>query len=111
MFWIYAVYNEKHKKFYIGQTENLEQRLLLHNTAEFKNSYTSRFGGNWVLIYKESVQDRIDALKREKQLKSFRGREFIKNYMGKVIAGMTMSLDGFINDDNGSVEKLYSRFS
>ena len=31
--------------------------------------------------------------------------------MGKVIAGMTMSLDGYINDHNGSVEKLYSDFS
>ena len=31
--------------------------------------------------------------------------------MGKVIAGTTMSLDGFINDRNGSVEKLYSDFS
>ncbi len=27
--------------------------------------------------------------------------------MGKVILGMTMSLDGFINDRNGSVEVLY----
>jgi dihydrofolate reductase len=30
--------------------------------------------------------------------------------MGKVIAGMTMSLDGFINDSDGSVDKLYSDF-
>jgi dihydrofolate reductase len=30
--------------------------------------------------------------------------------MGKVIAGMTMSLDGFINDSNRSVDKLYSDF-
>ena len=28
--------------------------------------------------------------------------------MGKVIFGMTMSLDGYINDRNGSVERLYS---
>jgi hypothetical protein len=27
--------------------------------------------------------------------------------MGKVINGFTMSLDGFINDQNGSVEGLY----
>jgi hypothetical protein len=27
--------------------------------------------------------------------------------MGKVILGMTMSLDGFINDRSGSVEALY----
>ena len=31
--------------------------------------------------------------------------------MGKVIAGMSMSLDGYINDHNGSVEKLYSDFA
>ena len=31
--------------------------------------------------------------------------------MGKVIAGMTMSLDGFINDSNGSVEKLFPDFA
>ncbi len=30
--------------------------------------------------------------------------------MAKVIAGMTMSLDGFINDINGSVAALYSDF-
>lgn len=30
--------------------------------------------------------------------------------MGKIIAGMTMSLDGFVSDTNGSVEKLYSDF-
>jgi dihydrofolate reductase len=31
--------------------------------------------------------------------------------MGKVIAGMTMSLDGFVNDSNGSAEKLNPDFS
>jgi len=30
--------------------------------------------------------------------------------MGKVIAGMAMSLDGFVNDDTGSVDKLYTDF-
>src|SRR3712207_4949960 len=27
--------------------------------------------------------------------------------MGKVVLGMTISLDGFVNDRNGSVERLY----
>src|SRR5512138_3952565 len=31
--------------------------------------------------------------------------------MGKVIAGMTMSLDGFIHDGNGSAEELSPDFS
>lgn len=81
MFWVYAIYNITHKKFYIGQTENLEQRIILHNIGEFKNSYTARFDGEWVLIYKEPVQERLEALRREKQLKSYQGRQFIKNYI------------------------------
>lgn len=31
--------------------------------------------------------------------------------MGKVIAGMAISLDGFVNDSNGSVEKLFPDFA
>lgn len=31
--------------------------------------------------------------------------------MGKVIAGMAMSLDGFVNENNGSVDKLYTDFT
>jgi dihydrofolate reductase len=31
--------------------------------------------------------------------------------MGKVIAGMSMSLDGYVNDSKGSVEKLYPDFT
>jgi dihydrofolate reductase len=31
--------------------------------------------------------------------------------MGKVLAGITMSLDGFINDCNGDVSQLYSDFA
>ena len=30
--------------------------------------------------------------------------------MAQVIAGMSMSLDGFVNDSNGSVDKLFSDF-
>ena len=31
--------------------------------------------------------------------------------MGKVVLGMTVSLDGFVNDKNGSVSRLYSDFA
>ncbi len=46
---------------------------------ENARSYISRFDGEWSLIYKEEAVDRNSAIKREKQLKSYRGREFIKN--------------------------------
>lgn len=78
MFIVYAIYNPKHNKIYIGQTRDIEDRLDLHKSKIFHNSYTSRFDGGWKLIYKEVVRDRQIALKREKELKSFRGREFIR---------------------------------
>ena len=78
MYYIYAVYNQENNKIYIGQTEDLEKRLTLHNNKKFKDSYTSRFSGKWNLIYKEEVNTRKEALVREKQLKSYQGRQFIK---------------------------------
>lgn len=79
--YVYAIYNKECNKIYIGQSENPEERLILHNNKTFKNSYTARLTGKWVLIYTEKVNDRKQGLIREKQLKSYRGREYIKQYI------------------------------
>jgi len=81
MFFVYALYSKKYNKIYIGQTEDLEECLKLHKSKTFRRSYTSRFDGKWILIYKEAAVDRKQALAIEKQLKSFKGREFIKQYI------------------------------
>jgi len=81
MFVVYAIYNHKHDKVYIGQTRDIEDRLDFHQSKIFRGSYTSRFDGEWKLIYKENAPNRQIALKRERQLKSFRGREFIRKYI------------------------------
>ena len=81
MYFVYAIYNTKHSKIYIGQTEDLKVRILAHNNKTFKNSYTSRFDGTWKLIYKEPLVSRIEALSRERQLKSYRSRGFIKQFI------------------------------
>ena len=81
MFYVYTIYNKDNNKIYIGQTENLKERLKLHNNKTFKNSYTSRYSGKWKLIYKELLNTRSEAIRREKQLKSYRGRQFIKSFI------------------------------
>lgn len=75
-----AICNQEKEKIYIGQTKNLKKRLELHNSKAFKG-YTSRFSGLWNLIYSEEVASRTDALRREKQLKSFQGRQFVKKFI------------------------------
>lgn len=80
MYTIYAIYNRDCKRIYIGQTINLKQRLRLHNERTF-GGYTSRFDGLWTIIYSEDLETRQMALLREKQLKSFQGREFVKKFI------------------------------
>jgi putative endonuclease len=77
-YYVYAIYNRQHNKIYIGQTKNLDERLKMHNQHVIKG-YTSSFSGLWEVVHSELVASRLEALKREKQLKSFRGREFIRN--------------------------------
>ena len=81
MYWVYALYNGQHSKIYIGQTEDLAKRMNLHKERTFKGSYTAKISGTWELIYCEAVESREQALVRERQLKTYRGREFIKNYI------------------------------
>lgn len=81
MYYVYVIFNNKHNKIYIGQTEDIDQRIRLHNSKEFNKSYTSRFDGEWVLVYKEDLNSRSEALRREKQLKSYQGRLSVKQYI------------------------------
>ncbi|PIS42130.1 MAG: endonuclease [Candidatus Kerfeldbacteria bacterium CG08_land_8_20_14_0_20_40_16] len=81
MFSVYVVYNRIYNKIYIGYTSDLEARLKRHNgiLKNKKKSFTSKNKGKWELIYSEQSSTRKDAIKREKELKSYRGREFIKS--------------------------------
>ncbi|MBU0605743.1 MAG: GIY-YIG nuclease family protein [Candidatus Omnitrophica bacterium] len=61
--------------YYIGSCENIEERLAQHN--DNKGRYTKN-KGPFELIYKESFDSKADALKREKQVKSYKGGRAFK---------------------------------
>lgn len=86
MFIVYAIFSELSEKIYIGQTIDIEVRLRQHNDMgnNHVGKYTKQNKGPWKLIYTESHNTRSEALKREKQLKSFRGREFIKKLIRNI---------------------------
>lgn len=77
MFTTYVLYSEKYDKIYIGYTSNLQQRLFSHNELATKG-WTISFRP-WRLIYKEEYETKSEAMNREKQLKSYQGRMFIRN--------------------------------
>ena len=81
MFKVYILYSETYNKIYIGFTSNLEERLLAHNQLATKG-WTIKFRP-WILLYTEDFETKADAMLREKQLKSARGREWIWNEIVK----------------------------
>lgn len=80
MFSVYAIYNRVRNKIYIGYTLDLEKRIKRHNgiLKNNKKAFTSKNKGKWELIYTEQLPTRKDAIKKEKELKSYKGREFIE---------------------------------
>ena len=81
-FWVYVIKSVSTGKTYTGYTENLENRLRRHNgeLLNKQSSFTVKQGNkDWSVIYKEEWVSRVTAMKREKELKSAKGREFVKN--------------------------------
>ena len=71
-----------HKEIYIGQTNNLSCRLAEHNDTNCRLTlHTKRHTGPWRLIHSENYSTRSEAMRREKQLKSSRGRAWIRSLM------------------------------
>ncbi|MCK4918525.1 MAG: GIY-YIG nuclease family protein [Candidatus Pacebacteria bacterium] len=75
MYCIYILKNSKNQT-YIGHTQNLNDRLKRHNSN--RERYTKN-KGPFEIIHKEVYNTRAEAMKREKELKSGAGREWIKN--------------------------------
>jgi putative endonuclease len=75
LFYIYVLFSSEHQKIYIGFTSNIQARLAAHNHP--KNKGWTRNYKTWKVIYTERFDLKKDAMNREKQLKSARGRKFI----------------------------------
>jgi len=75
MFTVYILFSKKFNKIYIGYTSNLEARLMSHNHLGTKG-YTVKYRP-WKVVFTECYDTKHDAMLREKQLKSARGRKYI----------------------------------
>jgi putative endonuclease len=81
-FVVYILFSEDYGKTYVGFTSNLIERFKSHNYLS-KKGYTIKFRP-WQVIYVEFFTTKSEALKREKILKTGKGREFIKEMISKL---------------------------
>jgi len=78
MNYIYVLKSKKDLKRYIGLTNNLESRISLHNNGKVESTKNRR---PLVLLYYEEIEDRAEAAKSEKFLKSGKEREFLDSIL------------------------------
>jgi putative endonuclease len=82
-FCAYVLYSPSEKVFYKGSTENILNRIVMHNSGMVK--YTSKHMP-WIIVYVEYFETRSEAIKKEKWLKSGVGRDWIKRHVAQSAA-------------------------
>ena len=79
MYFVYLLESLRDGKYYIGHTNNLNERLKYHNTGRCK--YTKN-RGPWILRIYKSFSTRAEAMREEKRLKKFKNRSAIEEFFG-----------------------------
>lgn len=79
VYYAYVLENQNDGSLYIGFTDNLKRRLFEHQNG--KGARTTRLKKEWKLIYFEGYLNKMDAVGREKFLKSGSGRKYIKKQL------------------------------
>jgi putative endonuclease len=84
MYYTYILKSRKDNKLYIGYTKDLRSRFKLHNSGKI-DSTSKRYPLD--LIYYESCLNQQNATHREKYLKTYRGKQFLKNRLKSYFTG------------------------
>ena len=79
MFFVYILYSELHDRYYIGQTHDVNARLMRHNTRMEKS--TSPYVP-WKLVLKLEKGSRAEAIRLERKLKNL-NTEDLKRFIDK----------------------------
>ena len=75
-YFVYILYSAIKDKYYVGFTgDDLNERLRKHNSNH--SGFTGHCG-DWKLVYSEIFPSKQEAMKREKEIKSWKSRKRIE---------------------------------
>jgi putative endonuclease len=84
MYYTYVLQSIKDERFYVGFTKDLKLRFEQHNKGQVESTKERT---PFKLIYYEACIDERDAKKREKYLKSYHGKMFLKGRLKSYLTG------------------------
>ncbi len=75
MYFVYIIYSLSKDKYYVGACEDVNKRLVKHNTNH--SGFTGKMG-DWVIKWSEEHLNKTSALVRERQIKAWKSRKMIE---------------------------------
>jgi putative endonuclease len=84
MYYTYVLRSFKDNQYYTGFTKDLKQRFEQHQKGRIDSTKDRR---PLELIYYEACLDQNDATKREKYLKTYYGKMFLKRRLKSYLTG------------------------
>jgi len=85
MHYVYVLQSDLDGKLYVGCTQDLRERLRLHNTGKVSSTAKRT---PLRLVYYEACLEKKDAFRREKYLKTAYGKRFIKSRCKHYFTGL-----------------------
>ena len=83
-YYVYVLLSDKDKNFYTGFTEDLKSRFEQHSSKFVKST---RNRGKLTLVYSEACLDKKDVMHRERYLKTYHGKLFLRNRLKSYLTG------------------------
>ena len=77
MYYTYILHSRKLSKYYVGYSDNVENRFRKHLTEH--KGFTGK-AKDWEIVYTEAFDTKEAARKRELQIKGWKSRVKIKNW-------------------------------
>ncbi len=78
MYFTYILQSKTSGKYYIGQTNDLEDRLYRHNAGHNKST---KGRGPWVVVYSQLFESRDEAVALERKLKRFKNPSYMLQWI------------------------------
>lgn len=80
----YVLISRKDKKFYVGKTDNLVERFEQHKKGRVASTEGRR---PLTLVYYEACRNKADASHREKYLKTYHGKQYLRKRLKSYLTG------------------------
>jgi putative endonuclease len=85
MFCTYIIESEKNGMWYYGYSENIERRLIGHNTGKNKST---KHKGPWKIIFKRDFDSKLLAARFELELKGLKSKEYVRRAFKEFFLGV-----------------------